>query len=120
MDCFFDQDQPHFQLWSTFGIHDSNFLNKPTFDLLNELMFQGTPLYYASLCGFHDLVNDLVVKYPQHVNADGGYYLRPLAAALAGHHFQTADLLYHNGADCNVHNEKKRILLHCAAHYAEP
>ena len=121
MDCFFDQDQPHLELWrSTYDIDGFDFLNEPTFDLFNGVVFQRTPLYYASLCGFHDLVNDLVVKYPQHVNADGGWYQRPLAAALAGHHFQTADLLCHNGADWNVHDEKKSILLHCAAHYADP
>jgi hypothetical protein len=121
MDCIFDQDQPHFELWlGTSNIDRPGFLNKPTFDLFNAVIFQRTPLYYASLCGFHDLVNDLVVKYPQHVNADGGFYERPLAAALAGHHFQTADLLCHNGADWNVRDEKKRILLHCAAHYADP
>ena len=120
MDCFFDQDQLHFKLWRrTYNIDDRNFLNEPTFDLFNDIA-QPTPLYFASLCGFYDLVNDLVVKYPQHVNADGGYYLRPLAAALAGHHFQTSDLLCHNGADWNVHDKKKRILLHCAAHFADP
>jgi cytohesin len=120
MDCFFDEDQPHFELWRrTCNIDDEDHIKEGTFDLFNTL-FTPTPLYYASLCGFHDLVNDLVVKYPQHVNADGGWYLRPLAAALAGHHFQTADLLYHNGADWNVRDKKKRILLHCAAHYADP
>jgi len=121
MDCIFDQDQPHFELWhSTYEIDNVLLRNRPTFDLFNEVVFKRSPLYYASLCGFHDLVNDLVVKYPQHVNADGGWYQRPLAAALAGHHFQTADLLCHNGADWNVHDEKQRILLHCAAHYADP
>jgi len=120
MDCIFDQDQPHFELWqSRIDVYDPKFLNEPTFDLFN-IVSQPTPLYFASLCGFHDLVNDLVVKYPQHVNVDGGWYLRPLAAALAGHHFQTADLLCHNGADWNVHDERKRILLHCAAHFADP
>ena len=120
MDCIFDQDQPHFELWrSTYEI-DPGFLNEPTFDLFNEVLSPRTPLYYASLCGFHDLVNDLVVKYPQHVNADGGWYVRPLVAALARHHFQTAGLLCHNGADWNVHDGRKRILLHCAAHFADP
>ena len=39
---------------------------------------------YAALCGFHDLVDYLITKHPQDVNADGGYYVRPLVAALAG------------------------------------
>ena len=29
-----------------------------------------TPLYLAALCGFQDLVEHLVVKYPQHVARD--------------------------------------------------
>ena len=121
MDCIFDQDQPHFKLWRrTYDIDSPGFLNEPTFDVFYAQISQRTPLYYASLCGFHDLVNDLVVKYPQHVNVDGGNYSKPLAAALAGHHFQTADLLYHNGADWNVHDQMKRILLHCAAHFTDP
>ena len=48
------------------------------------------PQYYAVLCGFHDLVehlNDLITKHPQDVNA-GGYYVRPILAALVGEHFQ--------------------------------
>ena len=60
------------------------------------------PLYYAALCGFHDLVEHLIAMHPQEVNADGGYYVRPLVAALAGEHFQTAELLRHNGADLHV------------------
>jgi len=54
-------------------------------------------LYCAALRGFHDLVEHLITKHPQDVNADGGFYVRPLVAALTGEHIQTADLLRHNG-----------------------
>jgi len=73
------------------------------------------PLYYAALCGFHDLVEHFITKHPQDVNADGGYYVRPLVAALAGEHFQTADLLRHNGADLDVRGWGGRNPLHGAA-----
>jgi ankyrin repeat protein len=49
------------------------------------------------------------------VNADGGYYVRPLVAALAGEHFQTADLLRHHGADSHVRGQCGRSPLHAAA-----
>jgi cytohesin len=49
------------------------------------------------------------------VNADGGYYVRPLVAALAGEHFRTADLLHHNGADPDVRGQSGRNPLHAAA-----
>src|SRR5437899_1693738 len=51
---------------------------------------KATPLYCASLCGFHELVKSLVVKHPQHVGASCGLYLSPLVAALAHKHFRTA------------------------------
>ena len=73
------------------------------------------PLYYAALCGFHDLVEHLITKHPQDVNADGGQYVRPLVAALAGDHFQTADLLRRNGADLDVRGQDERKPLHAAA-----
>jgi ankyrin repeat protein len=45
----------------------------------------------------------------------GATIVRPLVAALAGEHFQTADLLRHNGADLNVQGQDGRIPLHAAA-----
>ena len=57
----------------------------------------------------------LITKHAQDVNVDGGYYVRPLMAALAGEHFQTADLLRHNGADPDVRDGYGRSPLHVAA-----
>jgi ankyrin repeat protein len=51
------------------------------------------------------------------VNADGGVYIRPLIAALAGEHFETADLLRHNGANPHVQGHQGTIPLHSAAYY---
>ena len=73
------------------------------------------PLYYAALCGFHDLAEHLITKRPRDVNANGGYYARPLLAALAGEHFQTADLLRRNGAKLGVRGRNERHPLHAAA-----
>jgi hypothetical protein len=50
------------------------------------------------------------------VNVDGGYYVRPLVAALAGEHFQTVQLLRrNNGADPDVRGRYERNSLHGAA-----
>jgi ankyrin repeat protein len=43
--------------------------------------------------------------------------MRPLIAALAGEHFQTADLLHRNGADPHVRGYGKAIPLHSAAYF---
>jgi hypothetical protein len=40
---------------------------------------RGSPLYYASLCGLHNLTAHLVAKHPEHVNATSGRCLSPLA-----------------------------------------
>ena len=80
---------------------------------------EASPLYYASLCGFHDLAGYLIVKYPEQVNARGGYYLTPVVAALSRGHFQTADLLHHNEADPNAHGSDEWTPPHSAAHYGD-
>lgn len=35
------------------------------------------PLYYAALL-FHDVAKQIIDKYPQDVDARGGYYVTPL------------------------------------------
>src|SRR6266849_11146069 len=103
MESLFDQDKPYFAAWLELYKIDA----RPSYGLTLRMftpMYRrdASPLYYAALCGFQDLVEYLIVKYPQHVNASGGSYFTPLVAALAGKHFQTAELLRHSGADPNV------------------
>jgi len=116
MKYLFDADKPHFGVWlSLYDIdpYPGDGAAFQYFALHNKS--PAAPLYYAALCGFHDLVEHLIVKYPRDVNANGGRYLRPIIAALAGEHFQTADLLRHSGADPHVQGKYKTIPLHSAA-----
>ena len=116
VEYLFDPNKPHFEAWLTMYDIDTYPPNHSTFYLFRPgCKSPATPLYYAALCGFHDLVVHLIIKNPQDVNADGGYYMRPLVAALAGEHFQTADLLRHNGADLDIRGEYGRHPLHGAA-----
>jgi hypothetical protein len=116
----FNLDKPHFSAW--LRLHDID--TYPDFDTAfwwftppsDHQPSQGFPLYYAALCGFHDLTTDLIVKYPHHVNARGGYYVTPLLAALTGKHFQTAELLHRNGADPNVRGRREITPLQSAAY----
>ena len=78
-----------------------------------------TPLYYAALCGFKDLVEHLAVKYPQDVNTRGGYYLTPFVAAMAGRHFQIVEHLRQNGADVNVRHDDGEAPLLSAAWFGD-
>jgi ankyrin repeat protein len=112
----FDADKPHFKVWLTLFDIDTWPKGDATFSSLTpHRKSSAGPLYYAALCGFHDLVKRLITKHPQDVNADGGYCVRPLVAALAGKHFQTADLLRHNGADLDARGQYAANPLHAAA-----
>jgi hypothetical protein len=118
IEYLFNPDKPHFRVWRTLYDIDTGPDYGTTFYLsAGSKTYNARPLYYAALCGFYDLVEHLIAKYPQDVNADGGYFIRPLIAALAGEHFRTADLLRHNGADPNVQEgEFKSTPFHCAAY----
>ena len=103
MEYLFDVDKPYFAAW--LQLHDIDTYPQPgssfyTFTVPSKT--GATPLYYAALCGFRDLVEHLTVNNPEEVHVTGGHYVTPLVAALAQGHFQTAKFLIDNGADPNV------------------
>jgi hypothetical protein len=112
----FDANKPHFKVWLSLCDMDTEPDDDATFYwFATTQKSPAGPLYYAAFCGFHDLVEHLIKKHPRGVNVDGGYYMRPLVAALAGEHFKTADLLRHNGADLHLRGHGRRKPLHGAA-----
>ena len=116
MESLFDPDKPYFAAWVELYDIDPDPPGDSTFFLFApNYKRDASPLYYAALCGFQDLVQNLIVKYPQHVNASGGWYITPLVAALAGNHLQTAQFLYHSGADPNVQCYEGNTPLYSAA-----
>ena len=121
MEYLFDPDKPYFvawvQLYDIDTYPDSKSSSLYWFAVVTKSL--ATPLYHAALCGFEDLVEHLIVKYPQHVNTSGGYYMTPLVAALAGRHFRIAELLRHNGADVDVSGYHGETPLHSAAWYGD-
>ena len=121
MEHLFDVDKPHFSAWlQLYDIDIYRGARSSSFYLFAVYVKSGaTPLYYAALCGFEDLVEHLAVKYPEHVDSIGGRYVTPLFAALAGRHFQTAKLLYHNGTDMNVRGDDNQTALFFATCYGD-
>src|SRR6266403_891490 len=126
MEHLFDLEEPYFAAW--LKLFNIDIMPSKTSSSLHWLAAlssdaspspNASPLYYAALCGFQALVEHLVVKYPQHVNIGGGYYVTPLIAALAGRHFQTGKFLHHNGAHLDVHFNKGVTPLHSAALYGD-
>jgi ankyrin repeat protein len=77
------------------------------------------PLYYAALCGFTNVVEQLIVKHPQHVNATGGHYKTPAVAALAGRHFELAQLLHRNKSSLESRGCCEIAPLHTAAYHGD-
>ena len=121
MECLFDSDKPYFAAWlQLHDIGDYSKIQPSSLELVLAPPASGaTPLYYAALCGFQDLVEHLVIKHPHHVNARGGYFETPLLAALARRHFQTAELLRCNGADVNTRYRDRASPLQAAAWYGD-
>jgi ankyrin repeat protein len=109
MEYFFDADKPHWTPWCRVQNIDVSW-NEFTPEVLNDAL----PLYYASLGGFYDVVEHLVGKHPEHINARGGQMVTPLAAALHGEYFEVAELLHRHGADVNVLGKNEITPLHKA------
>jgi ankyrin repeat protein len=101
MESLFDLDKPHFSAWV--GIY--NIDKGPNVEL-------PTPLYYSSLCGFSELVEQLATKHPQHVNAIGGRYEFPLLAALVRKHVGVAEILLEHGANVDIRGVGEQTPLH--------
>jgi hypothetical protein len=117
MEDLFDLDKPYFAAWVQLHDIDTNPTTLSTFYQFTPSLKAGAvPLYYAALCGFQDLVEHLILKFPQHVNAKGGWYVTPLVAALAGEHYQTAKVLHDNFAHPNVTGIGTTTPLHAAAY----
>ena len=103
MAILFDPDRPYFSAW--IRIHDIDTEPSSSSSFWHFASFQklvAGPLYYAALCGFHDLTVHLIDNCSQQVNATGGFYVSPLVAALAKGYFKIAELLYRHGANVDV------------------
>jgi hypothetical protein len=102
MKALFDAEKPHFATW--IGLYDID--AEPGGRLPSEIP---TPLYYAALCGFHDIVQDIIVKYPKDVNTSGGSYRFPLIAALRNKHFRVAEILLERGGSFDIQDIQARV-----------
>src|SRR5258708_22071947 len=83
MESLFDKDRPHFGSW--IRLYDAD--SKPDVNSIFPMFTssrkpRATPLYYAALCGFRDVSKHIIDRYPQDLNARGGYYDTRLDVAL--------------------------------------
>src|SRR5712672_1243268 len=77
MKCLFDADKPHFATWlwtyngDIFSSMSTTRPEKPA----------AVPLYHAARLGFVCLVEHLIAKHPEYLNAKGGLFMTPLHAS---------------------------------------
>ncbi len=100
MEQLFDPAEPHFSAWVWIYDIDHRF---------REMMFdarptrpEAAPLYYATLCGFRDLVEHLIVTYPRDIHAMGGVHVTALHTAIVKGNIEIMKLLLDHGADVAV------------------
>ena len=113
MKLLFDPEKPHFRTWV--WIYDMDSDESPGCPTAQPTPTQAVPLYYATLCGFRDLAEHLIVTHPLDVNARGGRYIFSIHAASYQGHLQIARLLIEHGADVNTRDGKNSTPLHIAA-----
>jgi ankyrin repeat protein len=102
MECLFDPNKPYFEAWVR--LHD---VDTDSFDVSGSEP-GARQLYYGALCGFRELVEHLMLKYPERASARGGFRGTALhSASYAGHLQIVLSLLQHGvGVDHRGHRNK--------------
>jgi ankyrin repeat protein len=113
MKRLFDATKPHFAAWV--WIYDIDFPSREIMFTAHPTTPEAIPLYYATLCGFGDIVKHLIVTCPQDINARGGLHTTPLYAAVVKGNVDIMTLFAENGADVNALNPRKESPLHEAS-----
>jgi len=98
MKCLFDATKPHFAI---------DFPYREIMFMAHSTTPEAVPLYYATLFGFRDIVEHLIVTCPQDINAPGGRHQTSLHAAVVKGNAEITRLLVENGADVNALNHRK-------------
>ena len=109
----FDATKPHFAAWV--WIYDIDFPYRGIMFTSHPTTPETVPLYYATLCGFRDIVEHLIITCPQDIDARGGLHWTPLHAAVVKGNMDITTLLVENGADANTLNYRRRSPLHEAS-----
>jgi ankyrin repeat protein len=108
MEDLFDPDKPYFAVWlQVYDIDTGPLFGSPLYHFAYSYSSRKTlnsaiPLYYAALCGFYYLAEQLIIKHPQQLTTASGYFVSPLGAAMRSGHLKIAQVLYERGADVDV------------------
>ena len=100
MEDLFDPDKPYFEAWLL--LHDIDNEHRHDFQNMPASEPGARPLYYAAFYGFLELVEQLVLKYPQYASARGGLCGTALHSASFKGHLRVVRYLLRYGVDVNV------------------
>ncbi len=114
MEQLFDPAKPHFSTWV--WIYDIDHTFRGIMYEARPTSPEAVPLYYATLCGFFDLINHLLIIYPEDVNVRGGHHGTPLHAAVVKGNVQVMMVLLEHGADVAALNKDGWTPLYVASH----
>ena len=113
MECLFDPDRPYLSAWvKLYEVNLVKWGSDPQFEIQPE----AAPLYYAALCGFPEMVEQLSLKYPQYVNAIGGNAGTALHSASYHGHVEAVRSLIKCGLDVNARGRWGQSPLQFALH----
>jgi hypothetical protein len=111
MERLFDPHKPHFEAWVQ--LHDADAY--PVSHAIQNPEPGAKPLYYAALCGFHELVEHLLLKFPECAGAQGGRRGTALHSASFAGHLQIVRSLLRHGVGVDVRgNEQHTPLLYAS------
>src|SRR6266851_7917102 len=117
MDCLFDKNKPHFAAW--LWLYDVDHSRRRDDDPPHPTHPDAVPLYYAALCGLHNLSERLLDAHPEdvNVNARDGRHVTPLLASLNSGHPDIALLLLERGADMESRDSWNCTALYVASSF---
>jgi hypothetical protein len=112
IDRLFDAEKPYFTVWRWI----SNIKYNPHTSTMNP---KETPLCIAAELGLGDLVQRLLIKYPEDLNTKGSLWGPPLCAAVAGGHAHVTSLLLEHGANAHLKGTQRyhQLPMHLASRF---
>jgi ankyrin repeat protein len=109
----FNPSKPYFAAWA--WVHDIDSSGGGRILEKRPKQPKTTALYYAALCGFSGLANQLIITHGEDVNIKCGYHGSPLHAASSKGHVDAARVLLTHGVDVNTNNDDGQTPL-CSAY----
>jgi ankyrin repeat protein len=113
MNCLFDPNRKHFTVWVS--VHNIDHVSSRTWLSKPSNPPELSPLYYATLCGIHSVVEYLVIICRQDPNKSHGGRGTPLEAAVVLGHTAIVQFLLEHAADVNVRDKDNSTPLHEAS-----